>query len=318
MEIRQLKSFQTVANLLSFNKAADRLNYAQSSISAQIQALEEELAVQLFDRLGRRVQLTEAGAQLLEYANKILDLVAESHSEMAAEKEPLGSLTIRIPETFGVHRLPAVIKEFHARFPKVRLNFITCAHEGLEKDLRKGLTDLAFLLTESIQTADLMVETVGFESVVLVAGPQHPLAAKQAVLTRELAGETILLSKVDCSYRKTFEQILNHEGVGKLSRLEFHSVEVIKRSVMAGVGITVLPEIAVAQEVAEKRLVVLPWSEGKIEVATLMVWYRDRWISPTLKAFMEVTKQVMPRIPVPSISPGGSPQKPGKSAIEGC
>lgn len=98
MEIRQLRSFQTVANLLSFNKAADRLNYAQFSISAQIQALEEELGVQLFDRLGRRVRLTEAGTQLLEYANKILDLVNESHSEMAGAKEPLGSLTIRIPE----------------------------------------------------------------------------------------------------------------------------------------------------------------------------------------------------------------------------
>jgi len=101
MEIRQLRSFQSVANLLSFNKAADRLNYAQSSISAQIQALEEELGLQLFDRLGRRVLLTEAGSQLLKYANKILDLVDESHSEMTAAKEPRGSLTIRIPGRTG-------------------------------------------------------------------------------------------------------------------------------------------------------------------------------------------------------------------------
>jgi DNA-binding transcriptional LysR family regulator len=317
MEIRQLRSFQTVANLLSFNKAADRLNYAQSSISAQIQALEEELKVQLFDRLGRRVLLTEAGTQLLEYANKILDLVAESHSEMAAAKEPLGSLTIRIPETFGVQRLPAVIKEFHSRCPKVRLNFITCAHEGLDKDLRKGLTDLAFLLTESFQAADLMMETVGFESVVLVAGPDHRLAAQEAVATRELAGETILLSKVDCSYRKSFERLLHEEGIGKLIRLEFHSVEVLKRHIMAGVGITVLPEIAVAAEVAAGSLVILPWSENPIEVALLMVWYRDRWLSPTLRAFMEVTKLVMPAVSEPA-SLGEIPPGSGKSAIEGC
>jgi DNA-binding transcriptional LysR family regulator len=318
MEIRQLRSFQTVANLLSFNRAAERLNYAQSSISAQIQALEEELKVQLFDRLGRRVQLTEAGTQLLEYANKILDLVAESHSEMTAVKEPLGSLTIRIPETFGVHRLPAVIKEFHRRCPKVRLHFITCAHEGLEKDLRKGLTDLAFLLTESFQAADLMMETVGFESVVLVAGPDHPLAAKKAVPTQALTGETILLSRVDCSYRKSFERLLHEEGITRLTKLEFHSVEVIKRSVMAGVGITVLPEIAVAEEVATQRLVILPWSQGQIEVALLMIWYRDRWLSPTLRAFMEVAKSVLQQIsPTPSPAkeiPSGS----GKSAVEGC
>ncbi len=318
MEIRQLRSFQTVANLLSFNKAADRLNYAQSSISAQIQALEEELSVQLCDRLGRRVLLTEAGTQLLEYANKILDLVDESHSEMAGAKEPLGSLTIRIPETFGVHRLPPVIKEFHSRFPKVRLNFITCAHEGLEKDLRKGLTDLAFLLTESFQTSDLMAETLGFESVVLVAGPHHPLTTKVAVPTRELAGETILLSKVDCSYRKSFERLLHEEGLGKLTRLEFHSVEVIKRSVMAGVGLTVLPEIAVAEEVATKRLVILPWSEGHLDVALLMIWYRDRWLSPTLRAFMEVTKQILPKIPAPAAAPGEIPPGKQRATLEGC
>jgi len=295
MEIRQLKSFQTVANLLSFNKAAGQLHYAQSSISAQIQALEEELGVQLLDRLGRKIQLTDMGMQLLQYTGKILDLVDETHSEVAGDKEPRGALTIRIPETFGAHRLPAVVKYFHSQYPKVRLNFTTCAFEGLEKDLRKGITDLAFLLAESISASDLLVETVGFESIVLVSGPHHPLAAKKSVHTRDLAGATILLSKVDCSYRRIFEQILDQEEVRQSNRLEFFSVETIKRCVMTGVGISVLPEVAVAEEVARKKLVILPWSEGKIDVAVLMIWYQDRWISPTLKAFMEATRKVMAR-----------------------
>ena len=229
MEIRQLKSFRTVANLASFNRAAGQLNYAQSSISAQIQALEAEFGVQLFDRLGRRVQLTETGVQLLQYANKILDLVEETQSEIAGEKEPQGSLTIRIPESFGVHRLPPVVKEFHSRFPKIQLHFITCSHDGLEKDLRKGITDLAFLLTESISASDIVVETVGFESVALVASPDHPLAVKRKVHTRDLAGGTVLLSRVDCSYRRIFERILDEEEVEQITTLQFNSVEVIKR-----------------------------------------------------------------------------------------
>lgn len=293
MEIRQLKTFWTVANLLSFNRAAERLHYAQSSISAQIQALEEELGVPLFDRLGRRILLTEAGVRLLQYAEKIVNLVDETRAEVAEGREPQGALTIRIPETFGIHRLPPIIKKFHSHFPAIKLNFITCAHEGLEKDLRKGITDLAFLLAESIQAADLMVEALGFESLAIVAGPDHSLALRQSIYAKDLAGETILFSRVDCSYRKILQSLLDEQDVRYDRSLEFSSVAVLKRCVAAGVGITILPRIAIAEEVAQERLIILPWAEGEIEVATLMIWYKERWISPTLNAFMEITREVM-------------------------
>ena len=292
MEIRQLRTFQTVATLLSFTRAAERLNYAQSSISAQIQALEQELDVKLFDRMGRSILLTDAGERLLQYAGKILDLEKETRAEVADVKEPEGALTIRIPETFGVHRLPPVIRRFRDRFPKIRMHFITCAHEGLQKDLRKGITDLAFLLAESIQAADLEAEILGVESLVVVAHPKHPLAAQPVVHTRDLEGETLLLSRVDCSYRRYFQWILDQEKVRPGTLLEFNSVAAIKQCVMEGIGITILPEVAVAQEIANGRLAGLAWEAGELEVAILMIWYKEKWLSPTLKAFMEMTREV--------------------------
>ncbi len=292
MEIRQLRTFQAVAQMLSFNKAAQRLHYAQSSISAQIQALEEELDVKLFDRLGRRILLTEAGERLMQYAGKILDLADETRAEIVSSKEPEGSLTIRAPESFCVHRLPPVVKQFRSRFPKVSLSFITCAVENLQKDLRKGITDLAFLLTESIQAADLEAEALGFEHIMLVASPEHPLAAKPEIRTRDLEGETILLSKVDCSYRRSFEQILDQGKIRPGITLEFNSVEAIKQCVMEGIGITILPEVAVAREIAQGRLAALTWGEGKMEVALLMIWYKEKWLSPTLSAFIRMARDV--------------------------
>lgn len=292
MEIRQLRTFQTVAGLLSFNRAAEKLHYAQSSISAQIQSLESELGVQLFDRLGRRILLTEAGERLLLYAGKILDLEKETRAEVMETREPRGSLTIRIPESFGVLRLPSVVGLFNSRFPKVRLSFMTCAHEGLARDLRKGVTDLAFLLTESIQDADLESEILGFEPLKIVAGPNHPLARKKKLKTRDLEGETILLSRVDCSYRKTFQRMLDEKGVRPGSLLEFSSVEVIKQCVMQGIGITMLPEARVARDIEHGILVPLPWEADTLEMALLMIWYKDRWLSPTLKAFMEITREI--------------------------
>ena len=292
MEIRQLRTFQAVAQMLSFNRAAERLHYAQSSISAQIQALEEELEVKLFDRLGRRILLTEAGERLLQYAGKILDLADETKADIVHSKEPEGALTIRVPESFCVYRLPPVVKQFRSRFPKVSLSFITCAVENLQKDLRKGITDLAFLLTESIQAADLEAELLGFEHIMLVASPGHPLAAKAEIQTRDLEGETILLSKVDCSYRKSFEQILDQGKIRPGITLEFNSVEAIKQCVMEGIGITILPEVAVAREIAQGRLAALTWGEGEMEVALLMIWYKERWLSPTLSAFIRMARDV--------------------------
>lgn len=293
MEIRQLKTFRSVADLLSFHRAAEQLHYAQSSISAQIQSLEAELGVQLFDRLGRRILLTEAGERLLQYAAKILDLTEETRAEVIGTKEPQGSLTIRIPETFGVCRLPPVIKRFASRFPKVRLSFTTCAHENLAKDLRKGVTDLAFLLTDSIQAADLALEALGFESIVIVARPDHPLAAKPRVRIHDLEGQTILLSKVDCSYRKSFQHMLEQEKVRTGTILEFYSTSAIKQCVIEGVGITILPEISVAEDIAQGRLVALAWEKEKMEVAILMIWYKERWLSPTLNTFMNMTREIL-------------------------
>ncbi len=293
MEIRQLKTFQTVATLLSFTQAAIQLNYAQSSISAQIQMLEEELGVKLFDRMGRRILLTDAGDRLLQYACKIIDLEEETRTEVAEAKEPRGSLTIRIPESFGVHRLPLVLKRFKARFPKVRLRFITCTHDGLQEDLRKGVTDLAFILAESISAGNLMTEVLGVESIVIVAAPDHPLTAKPIVKIKDLEGETILISKVDCSYLKSFQRLLLQKKVHPGNLLELNSVATIKQCIKEGIGITAIPRIAVQNELDQGHLVALPLEDGELEVAILMIWYKEKWLSSTLCAFMEIVRETL-------------------------
>jgi len=293
MEIRQLKTFQTVAALLNFNRAARQLHYAQSTVSAQIQALEDDLGVRLFDRLGKRVLLTEAGEKLRPFAQKMCDLAEETRGEVGAAPRARGSLCIRIPESLGTHVMPEVVKRFQARFPSVKLQFITCAYDGLARDLRQGVTDLAFLLAESIQAADLKVEVLGFHPLVLVASPDHPLAGTGQVSTRDLAGQPLLLSRVDCSYRMTFEALLAGDGVSPGVIIEFNSVAAIKECVRAGVGLSILPAWAVDRERAAGRLAVLPWEADPLEVAALMVWHRDKWLSPTLGAFMGVVREVM-------------------------
>jgi DNA-binding transcriptional LysR family regulator len=169
----------------------------------------------------------------------------------------------------------------------------TCAHEGLQKDLSKGVTDLAFLLAESFHAGGVEAEAVGFESLVLVAGPGHRLAKEGLVRTRDLEGDTLLLTKVDCSYRRLFERILEEAGVPLKPSGIFHSVETLKRCVMAGTGITILPEVSVSEDIERGKLIPLAWEEGRLEVAVLMIWSKGRWLSPTLEAFMEIARKIL-------------------------
>lgn len=197
MEFRQLKTFRVVAEQLSFTRAAEQLFMAQSSVSAQIRGLEEELKVMLFDRIGRRVLLTEPGRKLYDYARRIEGMTDEMKSEVAGERYVRGSLTIRMPETLATVYMVTVIEEFNRDYPEVRLIFINCADRQLARELNAGSIDLAFLMTDEVQMKDVQVVLLKREELVLAAAPGHPLAARDHLVPTDLAGQTILYPKTD-------------------------------------------------------------------------------------------------------------------------
>ncbi|MFP5221819.1 MAG: LysR family transcriptional regulator [Acidobacteriota bacterium] len=291
MELRDLKTFVAVASLLSFNQAGRALNAAQSTVSARIQALEEELGLRLFDRLGRKVLLTEAGERLLDYAKKITDLEDEARAWVAGDEKARGALTIRIPESLSVHRLPGMFMRFRRKFPNVRVRFMACAYDGLAADLRKGVIDLAFLLAQEVRAGDLLVECLGVERLAMVAAPGHRLAARATVGYADLDRETVLLATSDCSYRRILERTLAEEGVSPVVGVEFSSVASLKRHVAEGAGFTVLPEIAARQEIDTGAFKELAWSEGELEAAVLMLCHKDKWVSPALAGFMDLARR---------------------------
>jgi len=293
MELRQLKTFQTVAKLLNFNRAAEILNYSQSAVSAQIKLLEEELGVPLFDRLGKSVRLTEAGHMLVQYSQRMLDIEKETLAKVAGWEEPYGSLSIRIPQSIGTYLLPSVLSEFTTQFPKVGLDISSCAYHSLQHELKAGLIDVAFLLADSIPFSELKAELLRIEPLVIVSSPDHPLAKKSVMHIRDLTGQSILLPKHDCSYKMLFEQILTEEKVDSATFMELNSIEAIKQCVIKGIGVTMIPMMSVAQEIAQQKLKILPWSEEKLETAILMIWHKEKWLSPTLQAFMDTVKKVM-------------------------
>src|SRR5690349_21719254 len=142
MELRQLITFRVLARTLNFTRTASELGYVQSSVTAQIQALEAELGVPLFDRLGKRVSLTDGGRQLLEYAERILALADEARAAVSADATPRGTLSIGAPETLCTYRLPAILHAFRDRYPQVQILFRANPVATLRQCVSTGVIDV--------------------------------------------------------------------------------------------------------------------------------------------------------------------------------
>jgi DNA-binding transcriptional LysR family regulator len=293
MDLQQLTTFRTIATLGSFSQAAEIMGYAQSTVSEHIRNLERELETRLFKRAGsKRVVLTTAGEVLLNYAKKMSNLEDEIKSEVKRPEEPHGTLSIRIPETVSTHYLPPILSRFHRRFPRINLGFMNCIYFDLSEELKAGVVDLGFLITDTFQTPELACEALRPVSLVMVTHPAHPLTGGSSVDLSLLKGETLIAPANDCSYVSMLDRVLTEQKV-KLNRVwRFNSSGAIKQVVMSGIGVAVLPEIAVQKEVAEGGLVILPWHEsGLISANLLMIWQKNKWMSPVLQTFMDMVRE---------------------------
>lgn len=293
MDLRQLTTFTAVANARGFTRAALALNYAQSSVTAQIQALEEELGVPLFDRLGHKVALTDAGRRLQVYAARMLALAEETRAAVTESAEPSGAVVIGVVESLCTYRLPPLLRAYRQRCPHVQLLLHSMPITDPWRGLFDGTMDAALNLSETQPVPGLEVEPLPRERLVVIAAPEHPLAGARRVAPADLENEPVLLTEGACGYRNLFEASLTRAGVTPASTLEFSSVEAIKQCVMAGVGIAVLPEMAVHEELANGRLVALRWSEPDFAIGAYFVWHKDKWQSPALRAFREMVHEVL-------------------------
>lgn len=290
MELRQLKTFSTLATTLNFSRAAEVQNYVPSTVTMQMKALEEELGVKLVDRLGKKVTLTDAGRSFLRYVNNILDVLEEAQHAVKQSGELTGTVVISADETLCSYRLPTVLRRFRLRYPGIRLMFRPLAISNLKQSLREGDSDIIFMLDEDKGETGLCGEKMVDEPFYLLVSPDHPLAAHSELAIEDFYGETFLLTEKGCSYRTFFERSVSQKGMGGITELEFHSAEAIKQCAKIGMGIAILPEIAVIEEVNRGELIPLPWDMTAISFATQMFWHEEKWISPAIEAFLNLAR----------------------------
>ncbi|MCA1022221.1 LysR family transcriptional regulator [Halobacillus litoralis] len=294
MDEKQLVTFLTAAETLNFTKTASMLNFAQSSVTAQIKSLETQLGRPLFERLGRKLVLTEAGHQFKGYAEKMVKISEEARMAVNGERGNGGRLIIGAQESQCTYRLPPVLKAFKSRHPHVELIFKPAhSDEYARRDLMDGRLDAAFIMDRSSPGDSLTIETLLQEDIKLVAASDHPLAELKGFQLSDIEREPLLLTEEGCSYRNLLEQTCTASEVYPVNKLEFGSIEAIKQCVIAGLGIAALPQMVVERELTEGKIVDLGWKSPQPPIFTQLAWHKDKWLSPPLKDFIDISREFL-------------------------
>ncbi|MGE5789059.1 MAG: LysR family transcriptional regulator [Myxococcales bacterium] len=290
MDFRLIKTFDLVASFMSFNRAAKVLHFTQSTVSAQIKSLEEDLGTVLFERLGRRVALTAAGEALQHHARRLLSYEHDIRAAVSEVGATVGLISLRVPQSVADLHLPTILQRFCAKYPHVGFDISDCGYFHLPEELRTGEIEAGFLLDMPLEFNDLSNTEVLVEPMAFVASPQLELAKGSNLTLHDLAGNTLLLPKHDCAYRMKLQQELMEAHVQPAAVIELNSVTSVLRCLGAGLGVALLPERTVKQELALRRLTKLRWHEP-LQASLYFIRHRDKPLVGAYGAFVGEVEQ---------------------------
>ena len=286
MEIRNLMTFVQVAELNSFTKAAQALDYSQSTVSFQIKQLETELGCLLFERINHTLTLTDRGRRLLEYAQQVTRLTGEFRQNMSNDSRIEGFIHVLTPDSLCEAMLLENYGDFSRRYPEIRLKFSTADTEDMFQILDRNEADVMLTLDSHVYQRDYVIAREARLSTHFVVGKNSPLARRQEVSIRELAGEPFILTEEGMGYRRVLDKQLAKMSLSIQPVLEISRTDIITRLLEGGTAVSFLPDFITRAKVEEGTLTYLDVSDVQLEIWQQLIYHRNKWISRPLEAFL--------------------------------
>ena len=293
MELRILNTFLKVAQLQSFSKAAESLGYSQSAITVQVQQLENELGVRLFDRIGKNVTITHYGQSFIPYARDVISAATRAANFAVDDKDLTGTLRIGTLESLMISRFGDIIPAFHKRCPHVRTQFYSGGTEELLRMLTHNELDLIYTLDDNEYDPQLIKLFERPEAVVVMAGKQHPLADEKSLSLRDIVNEQFILMPRTSNYRRLFDMELARLQLEVTPFLELDDTGMAIRMIAENDYLTVLPDFAAKRMAGDSKIVALPISDCHMEQWSQLIHHRDKVITPQIRAMAEVIAEAV-------------------------
>jgi DNA-binding transcriptional LysR family regulator len=280
-----------VAEKESFTNAAEKLGYAQSTVSMQIQQLEEEIGVCLFERIGKRVTITPSGHKFLEYANQMAQIAEKARMIGKQPEEIVGSLRVGILESLLEWVMLDCIPLFNRKFPNVSIETKAASGNDLIHMLKRNELDFIFLLDRKISEKKCKCVLSSREDVVFVTYPGHPLCGRGDLGLSDILRHPLILTERNGIYRQALEEVAAQRDMYISPFLEINNTSAILRLLHKHVGISFLPEYAVRRSIARNSLVRLSVPDCPIRLWCQMFYHEDKWVTPQMGALMRMIEQ---------------------------
>lgn len=294
MELKYLITFKAIVEEGGFTKAAERLNYTQSTITFQIGQLEQELSAKLFERIGRRMVLTKAGDRLIPYVEDVLNSVDRLQNFEEDLTSLKGDLKIGIGETLLSYKIPPILKAFHEQAPNARLFLRSMNCYDIRDELIAGSLDMGVFYHDigGVGT-NLVTKPLKAYKMALIASPTIKESFSDFITPNQKIPIPFLINEPNCIFRQIFEQYLREKSILMDHTIELWSIQTIKQLVQNDVGITYLPKFAMEQELKQGALSEIPTELSDTTITAVCGYHKNKWVSPLMQLFFKLCEAMI-------------------------
>lgn len=296
MELKNINTFLRVAELSSFTKAAAELGYSQSTVTIQIQQLENELGFMLFDRIGRSVSLTPKGEEFIAYANEFLRLEARTLALRETAGSVAGTLRLGVLESLFVWKIADLLPQYHSKYPGVTIEIKSATGAALYRMLRQNELDIIYLLDNVVYHKDCVRACTSPVSLKFVASPKNELCRRKDIPLAEIAKEPLILTERDAIYRRELDNEAARNGIELVPFLEIDNLEVVLRLLKKQMGISFIPDYVLHESVEAGELAVLDVDYHIINLWSQLVYHKNKFLTPQMLAFIRMVQESSPSI----------------------
>ena len=292
MNLKQLEAFYLVVKKKSFTRAAEELSVTQPAVTIQVKSLEKSLNLRLIQQVGKKIQLTESGEFLYQYAEKIFDLVSDANEKMRDFKKLMrGTLRIGTTKNYARYIMPSLLSEFQRRFPGIKVILDEGNSEDMANSVLEKKNELALI---SQLNLDRKIKSLFFSTVefVLVVSPEHRFSQRKNISLRELNGEPVILREKGSGSRAAILRKFQEYGIWPSVITEASSLDFIVGYVKQNKGVSFMFEPDIKEELERGTLKVIFVEEGNIIFFTDIIYHSEKTLSPPGLAFLNVVNEL--------------------------